>query len=598
MTRYRAPLLDLKFLLNDVLDLDARLRELGRDDISPEFIETVLEEGARFAQDRFAPLNRPGDEIGVTWDDGEVTTPPGFREAYQAYCDNGWSSMSAPPEFGGQGLPVSLAGPFHEMVAAGNLSLRCYLSLTEGAVAAIAAHADDSLKQTYLEKMVAGHWSGTMCLTEPHAGTDLGMLRTRAERAGDGSYRITGNKIFITSGEHDLSENIIHLVLAKLPDGPAGARGISLFLVPKFLPDTDGGPGERNGVRCESVEHKMGMRASATAALNFDGATGWIVGPEHQGLACMFTMMNGARYDVGMQSLGLAQQAFQHAVSYANERLQSRSLSGAKVPDQPADPIMVHPDVRRMLLTQKALVEGGRWLAARASLLIDAERLLPDGAERERAARLLALHTPIVKAFLSDMALEVTSLAIQVHGGHGYIRETGVEQFYRDARILAIWEGTNGVQAQDLVRRKLLGDGGEAFDALIGRLRVEADESSGAAELADFRSTTLGLLAEWSALGREVMEAAARDPEEIGATAHDFLHYSALVLLANGWLQMAAAATRRLAEGKDRDFCESKLAAAGFFFDRLLPRAAAHRAALVSGASNLMKPTPEQFLFT
>ncbi len=588
MTQYRAPLRDFNFILNDVLQLGERLRELGHDEIGAEFIETVLEEGGRLAEEAFAPLNRAGDEAGLRWDDGEVTTPDGFREAYRAYCDNGWSSMAAPAGFGGQGLPFSLAGPVHEFFGSGNLALRCYCGLTEGAVATIHAHASDTLKAAYLEKMISGEWSGTMCLTEPHAGTDLGILRTRAERADDGSYRVTGNKIFITGGEHDLSGNIIHLVLARLPDAPAGSRGISLFLVPKFLPDADGAPGERNGVRCESVEHKMGLRASATAALSFNDAKAWIIGEEHRGLACMFTMMNGARYDVGIQALGQAEPAYQAAATYAAERLQSRSLSGPKAPDKAADPIIVHPDVRRMLLTQKALIEGSRWLACRVALLIDGERDLPPGEARAKNDRRLAFWTPIVKAFVSDAAQEAISLGIQVHGGHGYICETGVEQRARDARILPIWEGTNGIQALDLVRRKLLGDGGETFAEMLADLRAEQAALPHHAATDGLATRAANLLDDWEALGQAVTEAAARDPEEIGACSVDFLQFSGYAMLAHGWLQMAsvAAAKRDRGEG-DAAFCGAKLATAQFYFDRIAPRTLAHRAALQSGAENL-----------
>ncbi|MGH8353639.1 MAG: acyl-CoA dehydrogenase family protein, partial [Pseudomonas sp.] len=466
---YRAPLREMRFVLHELFDVGAHCQLLGSG-LDRELIDGVLEEGARFAAEVVAPLNRDSDERGATLSDGQVSTPPGFREAYRQYCDNGWASMTGPTEHGGQGLPQMVAANFHEMLMAASLSFRVYSGLTEGAVLALHKHGSAALKAAYLDKLVSGYWAGTMCLTEPQAGTDLALLRTKAEPQADGSYRVSGSKIFISGGEQDLSENIVHLVLARLPDAPAGVKGISLFLVPKFIARDDGSLGERNALSCGALEHKMGIKGAATCVMNFDGASGWLIGAANQGLACMFTMMNDARFQVGLQGLGIAERSFQGALSYARERLQSRALSGPAAPEKAADPIIVHPDVRRMLLTQKTLVEGSRMLAAYCAQQLDLEHGHPDAAARKAAGRRAALLIPIVKAFFTDMGQEVASLGVQVYGGHGYIREWGMEQLMRDSRITQLYEGTNGIQALDLIRRKLLGDGGAELSALQAEL--------------------------------------------------------------------------------------------------------------------------------
>ncbi len=598
MHAYKAPLRDMRFVVHEALDLAAHCRALGRDDVTPDLVDSVLEEGARFAEEVLAPTNLPGDAEGVTLENGVVRTPAGFREAYATFCNDGWASMTAPAEYGGQGLPESAQLPFAEMLCSANLAWRVYSGLIESAILALNTHAEESLKALYLPQLSTGNWSGTMCLTEPHCGTDLGLLRTRAEPNGDGSYRLTGTKIFITGGEQDLTENIVHLVLAKLPDAPPGSKGISLLLVPKFLPGAEGKPGPRNGVRCGSIEHKMGIKASATCVMHFTDATGWLVGAPHNGLACMFTMMNHARLGVGVQGLGLAENSFQGALAYARERLQGRSATGAKLPDKPADPLIVHPDIRRMLLTQKALVEGSRMLACFAGQQLDIAHGHPEATARQAANDLLALLTPIIKAFLTDAALEVTNLGVQVLGGHGYIHESGMEQFVRDARITSIYEGTNGIQALDLIGRKVLGSRGELVKRMAALIVDFCGSHSESAELKPYMAPLAALVREWGELTQFVAAAAARDADEPGAAAVDYLQFSGYLCLAWCWARMAVTAQAALAAGTaEADFYQAKLATARFYFDRLLPRAHAHAAAVRSGAANLMRLDAAHFAF-
>lgn len=440
---YQAPLRDMRFVLHELFDLSGHCQQLGIE-LDRDTLDGILEEAARFTGQIIAPLNRNSDEQGCQWVGGEVTTPDGMRDAYRQYVEHGWASMTGPQAYGGQGLPQMASASFHEMLMAASLSFRIYSGLTEGAVLALHRHGSEPLKQAYLSRMVSGEWAGTMCLTEPQAGTDLALLRTRAQPEADGSYRITGSKIFISGGEQDLTDNIVHLVLARLPDAPAGVRGISLFLVPKLLPG-----GERNALGCGALEHKMGIKGASTCVMNFDGAQGWLVGEANQGLACMFTMMNDARFQVGLQGLGIAEAAFQGGLAYARERLQSRSLAGPVAAEKPADPIIVHPDVRRMLLTQKTLTEGCRMLGIYTARQLDLEHAAKSAPARQAAARRAALLIPIVKAFFTDVGQEVASLGVQVYGGHGYIREWGMEQLMRDSRITQLYEGTNGIQALD-----------------------------------------------------------------------------------------------------------------------------------------------------
>lgn len=594
---YQAPLRDMRFVIHELFDINGHCQILGNG-LDPELIDGVLEEAARYASEVVAPLNRNSDEQGASLVNGSVTTPDGFTEAYQQYVDNGWASMTGPSDFGGQALPQLLACNFHEMLMGASLSFRVYSGLTEGAVLALNAHGSEELKQAYLHKLVSGEWTGTMCLTEPQAGTDLALLRTKAEPQADGSYRISGNKIFISGGEQDLSENIVHLVLARLPDAPAGVKGISLLLVPKFTVNADGSLGPRNSLSCGALEHKMGIKGAATCVMNFDGATGWLVGEANQGLAGMFTMMNDARFQVGLQGLGVAEAAFQGALSYARERLQSRALTGPAAPEKAADPIIVHPDVRRMLLTQKALVEGSRMLAGYTARLLDLEHGHPDADARKAAAKRVALLIPIVKAFFTDMGQEVASHAVQVYGGHGYIREWGIEQLMRDSRITQLYEGTNGIQALDYIRRKLLGDGGQQLTELCAEFSQLCAAQSQRPALKVMAAIVQARLDQWDELTADVIAACQRDPQEIGACSVDFLQYSAYVLLAGFWLQAAARAQDQLDAGNaDSAFYQAKLHSANFYLQRVLPRASMHREALLGGADCLMAMPEASFAF-
>jgi alkylation response protein AidB-like acyl-CoA dehydrogenase len=596
---YRAPLRDIRFVVHEVLDFEDHYRSFGRDDLSRDLLEGILEEGARFAEDVLAPTNRVGDEHGLVFEAGRVRTPPGFKDAYERYCRDGWITMTQDPRWGGQGLPGGFALGFSEMLISGNMAWKMYSGLTESAAHTIEAHASEELKARYLPKMVAGEWTGTMCLTEAHCGTDLGLLRTRAEPRGDGSYAITGTKIFISCGEHDLSRNIVHLVLARLVDAPAGTRGISLFLVPKLMPDADGTPGRANGVSCGSIEHKMGIHASPTCVMHFNDAVGWLVGKQNEGLACMFTMMNHARLGVGLQGQGLSELAWQSSVAYANQRLQGRSLSGSRVSGKAADPIIVHPDVRRMLLTQKAFVEGGRVLSFLTGREMDSAELNPDVEARRRSSELIAFLTPIVKAFLTDAAVEVASLAVQIHGGHGFIRETGVEQLMRDARITPIYEGTNGIQALDLLGRKVFGTGGKSQQAMAKRLRESIATFGAVPELAGFAADLARRIDDWDELTVSLGKAATANADEIGAAAVDYLQVSGYLCLGWCWLVAAGVAARRIADGApEADFYRAKLVTARHYFERMLPRADAHAAAARSGAAGLMALPAEHFTFT
>jgi alkylation response protein AidB-like acyl-CoA dehydrogenase len=595
MPQYKVPLRELRFVLHEVLRAEQHYHELGREDVNRDLIDSVLEECARFAEDVVAPTNEPGDRIGVQRsDDGRVMTPPGYIEAYRRYVEDGWAALCGPAEYGGQGLPDSFGGPVGEMLVSANMSWKLYSGLTDSAVLCVATHASDQLRRRYLPKMIRGVWSGTMCLTESHAGTDLGIMRTRAEPDGQGSYRVSGTKIFITSGEHDLVENIVHMVLAKLPDAPAGSRGISLFLVPKFLPDAEGKPGAVNGVSCASIEHKLGIHGSATCVMNFENSRGWLIGEPNGGLKCMFTMMNHARLWVGLQGLAQCERAYQFALAFARERRQGRTSSGGG--SAGADPIIGHPDIRRMLLTQKALIEGARVLTYLAGMQMDRALQDPDPARRQHADGLLAILTPIVKGFVTDMSLECTSLAIQVHGGHGYVRETGVEQCFRDARITAIYEGTNGIQAQDLLGRKVLGSGGELARLLGGEIGGFCERHARSEELAEFVTRLTGLLKEWSEATESIARRASRDPDETGAAAMDYLQFTGYLCLAWCWARSAAVAVAALHKGSaDADFYHAKLATARFYFTRLLPRAEAHLDALSAGSKSLMELPEGQF---
>ncbi|UST68858.1 acyl-CoA dehydrogenase C-terminal domain-containing protein [Pseudomonas moraviensis] len=596
MPEYKAPLRDMRFLIDHVFDFHTTYASLGAHDASPDMISAILEEGAKFCENVLAPLNRSGDEEGCHFDNGVVTTPTGFKQAFAQYVEGGWHGLAADPAYGGQGLPSSLGLVISEMVGSSNTSWGMYPGLTHGAMSAIHAHGTAEQKDTYLSKLTAGQWTGTMCLTEAHCGTDLGIIKTRAVPRADGSFAITGSKIFISAGEHDLSDNIIHLVLAKLPDAPAGTKGISLFIVPKFLPDAAGEAGERNGVSCGSIEHKMGIKASATCVLNFDSATGYLIGEPNKGLNCMFTMMNHARLGTGMQGLCLGEASFQGAIKYANDRLQMRALTGAKAPDKPADPIIVHPDVRRMLLTMKAFNEGNRALTYFTAQLLDAAHLSSDVQARQEAEDLLAFLTPICKAFMTDTGLEVTNHGMQVFGGHGFIREWGMEQLVRDCRIAPIYEGTNGIQALDLLGRKVLGSQGKLLRGFTKIVHKFCAANADHAQLGSFVAQLNGLNQQWGDLTMKVGMAAMKNPDEVGAASVDYLMYSGYIILGYLWLRMALVAQAQLDAGEgESDFLKGKLATCEFYFKRLLPRTAAHQSAIEAGSDCLMNLPAQAF---
>ena len=589
MPEYKAPVRDMKFVINELLESEKIHQSLpGYEEATEDLINAIVDEGAKFAEEVLAPLNQSGDEQGCQWNDGNVTTPAGFKEAYHHYVENGWPALSADVEHGGQGMPNLLGIVMNELCGSANWSWLMYPGLSHGAIKTIEEHGDDQQKDTYLTKLVAGEWTGTMCLTEAHCGSDLGLLRTKAEPQADGSYTITGTKIFISAGDHDMADNIVHIVLARLPDAPEGTSGISLFIVPKFKVNEDGSVGERNAVNCASIEEKMGIHGNATCVLNFDGATGYLIGPPNKGLACMFTFMNTARIGTAIQGLAHAEQSFQGALAYAKERLAMRSLTGPKNADGPADPIIVHPDVRRMLLTQKAFAEGGRALLYFLSQQGD---LVTKGTEEQAKAAddLMSLLTPIAKAFMTEVGFEAANHGVQVYGGHGFIREWGMEQIVRDARIAMLYEGTTGIQSLDLLGRKVLGSGGKLLLGFTSMIE-EFCGANGGEEDADFIETLSAYKDEWLGLSMQIGEAAMENPDEAGAAAVDYLMYSGYITLAYFWARMAVLARRKIAEEDgDTSFYEAKLMTARFYFDRLLPRTEAHKKALLSGADNLME---------
>jgi alkylation response protein AidB-like acyl-CoA dehydrogenase len=585
MPTYKAPLTDIRFVLEDLLDVGQLAALPGYGDATPELLTTVIEEAARLCEDVLTPLNQLGDAEGCHYENGAVRTPSGYRDAYATYMQGGWPAMVASPDYGGQGLPNIAHVVLDELLCSSNLSFSMYPLLAHGTVGALERWGDDELKRRFLPKLVDGSWTGTMCLTEPHAGTDLSLIRTRAVPAGDGAYLVTGTKIFISAGEHDLTDNIIHLVLARLPDAPAGTRGISLFLVPKRLPTDEGNAGSPNGVSCGSIEHKMGIKANATCVMNFENARGWLVGEPHKGMRAMFTMMNGARLGVGMQGLGLAEVSYQNAVAYAKERLQGRSAQGPAMPNAEADPIIVHPDVRRMLMTMRAHIEGMRALAYWVGTLIDIEERHPDPVRREEATDLVALMTPVIKAFCTDMGFEITNLALQCFGGHGYIREYGMEQFVRDARIAQIYEGTNGVQAMDLLGRKVPDGNGRVVRRFIAIVERDLATIAGRPALriiAERVREAVGLLVRVTGT---VMERASKNPDEIGAAAADYLRMFGLVAEGWMWARMAAIGEATLASS---GVSASKLPTAEFFVTKLLPETHALAARIDAGARTVM----------
>ncbi len=596
MPSYKAPLRDTRFILHDVLRVASYNNLAGFAEATPDVIDAVLEAGAQIAEEVLAPLNQVGDREGCHIADGVVTTPTGFREAYKTWVEGGWTGLTCDADYGGQGLPFVVGFAVNEMMSSANMAFAMYPGLSHGAYEAIHQHGTQAQKDMYLPNLVSGIWTGTMNLTEPHCGTDLGLMRTKAEPQGDGTYKITGTKIFISAGEHDMSENIIHLVLAKIVGGPEGIKGVSLFIVPKYLVGDDGKPGSRNTLKAGSIEHKMGIAGNATCVMNYDGAVGFLVGEEHKGMRAMFTMMNAARLGVGLQGLSQSEVAYQNALIYAKDRLQGRAISGTKAPEKPADPIIVHPDVRRMLMNAKAFNEGGRAFALWTGLKIDLAHRDADPATRELADDLVALVTPVVKGYLTDKGFEMASNAMQCLGGHGYIREWGLEQFVRDSRIAMIYEGANGIQALDLVGRKLAQNGGRAVMAFFAELDKWTGDRVG--------HPTLGAHAQ--ALGEAVerlrkatfwfMQNAMANPDNAGAGSNDYLHLFGLVALGYMWGQMAEVAAEKLANGGAGDaFYEAKLITARHFIERVLPESAVHLARVEAGAATLMALPAEAF---
>ena len=595
MPDYKAPLRDMQFVLNEVLDTEAHYQSLpGCEEATPDMVSAIMEEGAKFAERVLAPINQTGDQQGCTWSEEGVTTPDGFKEAYQQFVEGGWPSLAHEEKYGGQGLPESLGLVINEMVGTANWSWGMYPGLSHGAMNTLHSHGTDEQKETYLTKLVSGEWTGTMCLTEPHCGTDLGLLRTKAEPQDDGTYKVTGTKIFISAGEHDLTDNIVHIVLARLPDAPQGTKGISLFIVPKYLPET---LGQSNGVSCGSLEHKMGIHGNATCVMNFDGATGYLIGQANKGLNCMFTFMNTARLGTAIQGLAHAEWGFQNSLVYAKERLQMRALNGPVQPEKPADPIIVHPEVRKMLLTQKAFAEGGRALIYYCAQLVD-KVSLAQGDEKAEADALLAFLTPIAKAFLTEVGFESANHGLQIFGGHGFITEWGMEQNVRDCRISMLYEGTTQIQALDLLGRKVLATQGESLKGFTKVVHKFCQAESDNAELKELIDTLNQHNKEWGEITMKVGMKAMKNRDEVGAASVDYLMYSGYVALAYFWARMAAAAQAKLAAGEgDQAFYDAKLKTAKFYFQRILPRTRALVATMDAGADSLMALDEEAFVF-
>jgi len=594
MTTYDPPLRDMRFVLNEFLQVQNLSNLPGFAEATPDLIDAILEEGAKLHSEVIHPINQSGDQEGCHHEGDRVTTPKGFKEAYDTYSEGGWNGLTFPEEYGGQGLPYAIGIAISEMTDTANVAFAMYGGLTRAAATALLTHATEEQKTKYVPNMIAGKWSGTMNLTEPHCGTDLGMMRTKAEPQDDGSYKITGTKIFISAGEHDLTENIIHLVLARTPGGPEGTKGISLFLVPKFFVNDDESLGERNGVACGAIEDKMGIHANSTCVMNFDDAVGYMVGEEFKGMKAMFTMMNAARIGVGLQGLGQSEVSYQNAVTYAKDRLQGRSLTGPKFPDKLADPIIVHPDVRRMLMDQKSFNEGARaalyWLALQADIAYQAQ----DEKDKERAEDYMALFTPVVKGYFTDRAFAHAVNAQQVYGGHGYIKEWGMDQFVRDARIAMIYEGANGIQALDLVGRKLGAHGGRAIMSFLGELNTYVKEHEGHAELEPFVAALSSVKEHLQSAVTWLMQNGLKNPDNAGAASTDFMHLMGITLLTYMWTQMA----QRLLTGEhdaSDPYYDGKLKTARYYVDRLTPEADAHLKKILAGSDSMMALDADAF---
>jgi alkylation response protein AidB-like acyl-CoA dehydrogenase len=597
MPTYKAPLREFRFLLNDVLDIQRYSNLPGFADAPVDLIDQVLEEGAKFCEGVLAPLNKVGDEHGcVRNDDGSVTTPPGFKEAYKQLVDAGWPALSSDPNYGGQGMPHIVGLAWNEMVSSSNMAFGMYPGLSHGAYEAIHTHGSDEQKQTYLPKLVTGEWTGTMNLTEPHCGTDLGMLRTKAIPQADGSYRITGQKIFISAGEHDLASNIIHLVIARIEGAPQGTKGISLFIVPKFVLDADGNPGKRNGVVCGKIEEKMGIHGNSTCVLNYDDAVGYLVGQENKGLNAMFVMMNVARLGVGMQGLAQSEAAYQNGVLYAKDRLQGRSITGAKNPDGPADPIIVHPDIRRMLMDAKAFNEGARAFTFWTALYGDLMHASPDEKVREKAGDYMGLMTPVLKSYLTDKGYANATNCQQIFGGHGYIEEQGMSQFVRDAHIAMIYEGANGIQALDLVGRKLGANGGRAIFAFFNEIDDFVHNHEDDAELKEFTDALVVTKAQLQDGAMWLMQNGMTNFDNAGAASHDFLNLFGITALTYMWTLQAKAAFAAKKNGGAADpYFDTKITTGRYFLARMVPDAAAHLAKMKTGAGPVMALSADAF---
>lgn len=599
MIQYKAPLRDINFLVNDVFDFQKHYQNIpGGDEATPDMVDAIIGEAARFSEEVLSPLYQVGDE-GCKFENGEVTTPPGFKEAYQQYMEGGWQGMSAPVEYGGQGLPLSLGVIKSELIGTANWVWGMYPGLSLGAMNTIFMHATEELKQTYLVPLTEGRWTGTMCLTEPQCGTDLGQVKTKAEPNGNGGYNITGTKIFISSGEHDFTDNIIHVVLARLPDAPAGTKGISLFLVPKLKVNADGTSGEANGVTCGSIEHKMGIHGSSTCVMNFDGAEGFLIGPENRGLHCMFTFMNTARLGTSIQGIGAAELSFQGALPYAKDRRSMRSLSGTKHPDKIADSLIVHPDVRRMLLTQKAIAEGGRAMLYHAAMLADkmmASHSQGDMKAYEDWDDKLGFLTPILKAFLTELGYEAANQGVQVYGGHGYIKEWGMEQIVRDTQIAKLYEGTTGVQALDLLGRKILLGRMKSFDDFRKVINQFIKTHKNRDEMKPFIKQLKRAMLAWRINTFRIALKAKKDRDMVGSASVDYLMYSGYIVMAFFWAKMADAAFTNIKKDKDVDFHRAKVMTAEFYYDRLLPRAKSHSKMMLKDPRTLMQMDEDHFM--
>jgi hypothetical protein len=598
MPDYRAPLRDIQFVLNDLLDSEKHYASLNNcEQVDSDVLEAIIDNAAKFAEEVIAPLNSIGDEIGCKFENGKVTTPPGFKDAFKQYCEQGWQALGIPAEDGGQGLPGSLGIPTGEVIGSANWAWSMYGGLALAPVTCLLNGGTKEQKEKFIPKILSGEWAGAMCLTEAHCGSDVGMLRTKAVKNDDGTYTITGNKIFISGGEQDMTDNIIHAILARVEGAPEGTKGISLFIVPKYIVNDDGSLGDFNHVSAGSIEKKMGLKGSATCVMNYDGCEGYLLGEENRGLDIMFKLMNKARLGTALQGLALGEASYQGALGYAKERLQMRSLTGAKNPEGPADPIIVHPDVRRMLMTQKAFNEGSRGFIYSLAQLVD-QTVYGNEEEAKTADDLLGLLTPIAKAFCCEASIEVTNLGIQVFGGHGYIHEHGMEQIARDARISTIYEGTTGIQALDLIGRKVMGSGGALLRNYTKLIHKFCEANKDNEKMGAFCAPLIELNKEWGELTMKIGERAMENAEEVGAASVDFAMYSGYIAVGFTWAQMALAALRKLEEGtEDTAFYEAKLNTARFYFSRILPRTKAHYAAALAGAESVMVLSEDDFCF-